>query len=191
MKRLASFMLLLITLSSAAQTETTIRNHYTEVNKKISESIEQGFEGPLYQNQLVVNKNGKSWPAVGRYEETVDFWYDDDPSHLPAVERNPKNVLLKVNMTRKAGGFQVSEEYLFKAGKLLFYFSRQVEEGSMVETRLYFNNKGVMFKSSVKANELELTPKDFLDADYKELKPNPVAVMTEAKKYQEIFLKSM
>jgi hypothetical protein len=191
MPKYFTLILLFIYTTAYSQTEADIRKYYTEINKKISESIKQGFEGPLYQNQIVINKNGKSWPAVGRYSDTTDYWYHDDPNHLSAAERNPRNVLLKVNMTREAGGFQVSEEYLFKDGKLLFYFSRQVEEGSMVETRLYFTNKGLLLKSSVKANELELTPKDFLDADYKEFKPSPVAVMTEAKKYQEVFLKSM
>jgi hypothetical protein len=191
MKKSLLAALISLPLFAAAQSETDIRNHYSEVNKKITESIEQGFEGSLYNNHWETNKNGKSWPAVGRYSEITDFWYDDDPNHLPATERNPKNVLLKVNMTRKAAGFQISEEYLFKNGKLLFYYSNQAEEGSIVETRLYFNNKGVMFKSSVKANEKELTAKDFLDADYKEFKPAPVAVKTAALKYQDLFVKSM
>lgn len=116
---------------------------------------------------------------------------DDDPNHLSPSKRNPKNVLLKVNLTRKVAGFQLSEEYLFKDGKLLFYYSGEVEEGSIVETRLYFNSKGVLFKSSVKANELELAAKDFLDADYKEFKPNPVAVKATATKYRDLFLTGM
>lgn len=69
------FVLLVICFpfSVNAQTEAGIRKHYTEVNKQITESIENGYEGPLYQNQLVVNKNGKSWPAVGNYSATTDF----------------------------------------------------------------------------------------------------------------------
>lgn len=55
-------------LFAADQTETEIRTHYTAVNKQITESIELGFEGPLYQNQWVANKNGRSWPAVGLYQ---------------------------------------------------------------------------------------------------------------------------
>jgi hypothetical protein len=191
MKKIFFFFLFFFPFFIAAQSETEIRNHYNDINKKITESIEQGFEGPLYNNQWVTNKNGKSWPAVGRYSEITDFWYDDEPSHLPATERNPKNVLLKVTVSRKAADFSSSEEYLFKDGKLLFYYSNQAEEGTMVETRLYFNKKGIMFKSSVKSNELELTAKDFLDADYKELKPNPIVVMAAAVKYQGLFVKSM
>lgn len=191
MRRILFLFFLQIALFATAQTEADIRKYYSEANKQIQESIQEGYEGPLYQNHLTINKNGKSWPAVGNYSETTDFWYDDDPNHLPAAERNPKNVLLKVNMTRKAAGFQVSEEYLFKGGKLLFYYSIQAEEGSIVESRLYFNNKGIMIKSSVKANEQELTPKDFLDADYKEFKPNPAAAKAAAAKYQNLFVTSM
>ena len=191
MKQLLPLLFICQSFFAIAQTETTIRNHYTEVNKQIAESIEHGFEGPLYNNQWVTNKNGRSWPAVGLYTETTDFWYDDDPNHLSAAERNPKNVLLKVNITRKASHLMTNEEYLYKDGKLLFFFSSQVEEGSMVETRLYFNKNGVMFKSIVKANELELSAKDFLDIDYKEFKPNPAKIKSEAAKLQDLFLKSM
>lgn len=191
MKKEIIFFLLLSPFFISAQSEIDIRKHYSEVNKQIAESIERGFEGLLYNNHWMTNKNGKSWPAVGLYTETTDFWYDDDPNHLPASERTPKNVLLKVTVSRKAAGFSSNEEYLYKNGKFLFYYSSQVEEGSMVETRLYFNNKEVMFKSIVKANELELTSKDFFDADYKEFKPNPAAVKAEAVKYQGLFIKSM
>ncbi|MBP6590106.1 MAG: hypothetical protein KA229_08370 [Chitinophagaceae bacterium] len=178
-------------LLAAAQTETDIRTHYTAVNKQITESIELGFEGPLYQNQWVANKNGRSWPAVGIYLETTDFWYDDPPDHLPAEERNPKNVLLKINISRKSSHLQANEEYLFKDGKLLFYFSHEGEEGNEWETRVYYNNKGLAFKSSVKANGKELTAKDFLTEEYRDFKPNPVRILTEAKKMQELFVKSM
>lgn len=191
MKKSLPFILLLLCFTCTAQTETTIRNHYTDVNKRIAESIEQGFEGPLYQNQLVVNKNGKSWPAVGLYTETTDFWYDDDPDHLPAADRNPKNVLVKVNVSRKASHLMTNEEYLFKDGKLLFYYSHEGEEGNEWETRVYFSNKGIAFKSSVKANGKELTAKDFLTEEYKYFKPKPAIILAESKKYQELFLKSM
>jgi hypothetical protein len=191
MKRFIFLALLFITLRSVAQTETDIRKHYNEVNKKITDAIEQGFEGPLYQNQLIINKNIKSWPAVGYYVDTINFWYDDDPNHLPASERNPKNVLLKVNTSRKASHLMTNEEYLYKDGKLLFYYSHEGEEGNEWETRVYFNSKGIMFKSSVKANGKELTTKDFLTEDYKDFKPNAVAIMADGKKHQDLFVKSM
>ncbi|MEO7983876.1 MAG: hypothetical protein ABI688_07330 [Bacteroidota bacterium] len=191
MKKILTVLFICQALFASAQTETTIRNHYTEVNKQIAGSIEHGFEGPLYNNQWITNKNGRSWPAVGNYAETTDFWYEDDPNHIPAAERNPKNVLLKVNITRKASHLVSNEEYLYKDGKLLFYYCDEGEEGNEWETRMYFNTKGLLFKSSVKANGKELTAKDFLSEDYKDFKPNGVKTLANGKKYQDLFVKSM
>ena len=191
MKRLIFLALLLNTLGLRAQTETSIRSHYTEVNKRIAESIEHGFEGPLYNNHWETNKNGKSWPAVGLYSEITDFWYDDDPNHLPASERNPKNVLLKVTVTRHSSHLLTNEEYLYKDGKLIFFFSSQAEEGNAWETRVYFNAKGIAFKTSVKANDKELTAKELLKEEYRDFKPNPVTILANGKKYQDLFVKSM
>jgi hypothetical protein len=174
-----------------AQTEASIRTHYTDVNKQITESIEHGFEGPLYNNQWVNNKNGRSWPAVGLYTETTDFWYDDPPDHISAAERNPKTVLLKVSISRKSSHLMTNEEYLYKDGRLLFYYSHDGEEGNEWETRVYFNTKGIAFKTSVKENGKELTAKDFLTEDHKDLKPNTVSIMATGKKYQDLFVKSM
>jgi len=56
---------------------------------------------------------------------------------------------------------------------------------------MYFNTKGILFKSSVKANGKELTTKDFLTEDYKDFKPNAIATMADGKKYQDLFVKSM
>ena len=191
MKKFLLFIFISSSYLANAQTETSIRTHYTDVNKKIAESIEHGFEGSLYNNHWETNKNGKSWPAVGLYNEITDYWYDDSPDHISAVERNPKNVLLKVNIHRKASDYTANEEFLYKDGKLLFYFCQEGGEGNVSETRTNFNNKGIMFKSSVKANDKELTAKDFSTEEYKDLKPNAVKIMNSAKKYQDLFVKSM
>lgn len=191
MKEKLVLLAFLCPVLTMAQTEADIRKHYTEVNKQITESIEQGFEGSLYNNHWETNKNGKSWPAVGIYSETTDFWYDDAPDHLPPAERNPKNVLVKVNINRHSSHLMTNEEYLFKDGKLLFYFSSEGEEGNTRETRIYFNTKGISFKSSVKANGKELTAKDFLTEEYKDFKPVPANIMAAARKLQDLFVKSM
>lgn len=191
MKYILTLLVSVLSLAAAAQSEADIRKHYTEVNEKIRQSIESGFEGPLYQNQLVVNKNGKSWPAVGNYRDTVNFWYDDPPDHLPAVERNPKNVLLKAGLSRVASGYRVVEEYLYKDGKLLFYYSYEAEEGNVWETRVWFNNKGAMIRSNVKANDRELTSKELLTTEFKDFKPKPLTILGDAKKFQDLFIKSM
>lgn len=191
MGKLIIVLWLLLPLQSLAQTEADIRKHYNDVNKRIQESVEQGFEGPLYQNQLITNKNQKSWPATGRYADTVNFWYDDPPDHLSAADRNPKNVLLKVTVSRTAADYHISEEYLFKDGKLLFYFSFESEEGKYWETRAWFSNKSILFKSSVKVDGRELSAKELASGEYSDSKPSAVKLLSNAKKYQDLFLKSM
>jgi len=191
MKKCMLTLALLIPVLIYAQTESSIREHYNEVNKQIKESVEHGYEGSLYNNHWETNKNGKSWPAVGIYTETTDFWYDDSPDHLSASERAPKNVLVKVIVSRHASHLQTTEEYLYKDGKLLFFFSSEAEEGNSWETRIWFNEKGIMFKSSVKENGKELTAKDFSAGEYTDFKPKPSSVMASGKKYQDLFVRSM
>ncbi len=191
MNKIVFILLSFLSLTALAQTESEIRAHYTDVNQQISQAAEQGYEGSLYQNQWVSNKNGKSWPAVGNYSEVVDYWYNDPPGHLPAEERNPRSVLLKINLRRQASHYKLSEEYLFRNGKLLFYYAHEAEEGNVWETRVYFNDKGVMFKSSVKANDKELTAKEFLTDEFIDLKPKSSRILSAARKFQELFEKSM
>jgi hypothetical protein len=181
--------LLLICFSTvaSAQTEPEIRKYYQETNARIEESMEQGFEGPLYHNRWIVNGTGKSWPAVGRYADTADFWYDQPPDHLPATERDPKKVLLKVVVNRVSSHYHRHEEYLFKNGLLIFYFANEAEEGHGWETRAWFNAKGVI-RTNVRVNELEITAKDL---EYKDVAPDLTEIRKNAKDYQDLFVKSM
>lgn len=189
MKKMIFFILLFTSFAVVAQTETEIRNHYQDVNKRIQASKEHGMEGELYCNEWVTNKNAMSWPAVGTYQETTDFWYDDDPNHISVQERDPKTVLLKVTILRRSASMVTNEEYLYKNGKLVFYFNQETEEGKQWETRLWFNAKG-MFKSNVKANDKELTAKD-LASEYSDSKPKPLTVLKYGKLYQDLFTKNM
>lgn len=192
MKKCLLLLTSFLYFSATAQTEAEIRKHYQEVNKQIEDSKQQGFEGPLYCNEWVTNKNGKSWPAVGIYNQTVSFWYDDDPGHLPASERNPKNVLVKVMLSsRRSSDAQTNEEYLYQDGIPLFYFSFWSEEGNTWETRAWFNNKGLMFKSQVKKNGTVLTEKELNEAGNKDLKPAAKNILSAARKFQEQFIQSM
>lgn len=171
-----------------AQSEEQIRTQYKEVNELIKASKEQGYEGPLYCDESVVNKHQRSWPAVGIFQETTQYWYDDDPYHVPANERNPRTVLQKIEITRRSAALSTSEEYLFRNGRLVFYYCREGAEGNLRETRMYFNSKG-LFKSSVKVNDKELTAPDFKKEEYVDLKPKPTKVLQEARTCQDHFLK--
>ncbi len=82
-----------------------------------------------------------------------------------------------------------NEEYLYKNGRLVFYYTKETEEGKQWETRLWFNAKG-MFKSNVKADDKELTAKD-LATKYSDSKPKPLSVLKYGKLYQALFVKNM
>ena len=190
MKKYIFFILAGHTLLANAQTEMEIRDHYQEVNKQIAESKKESYEGPLYCNEWTTNKNSKSWPAVGIYQETTDFWYNDSPDHLAPSDRNPRIVLVKVSVNRKSAELSTSEEYLYKNGKLVFFYSDQGEGGKEWETRVYFNAKG-MFKSSVKADGKELSPKELATTEYSDFKPRTAVVLKDGKRYQDLYLKHM
>lgn len=176
--------------SLRAQTESDIRNHYEQINQQIAASQQQGYEGPLYCDETVVNRHGRSWPAVGIYQETVRYWYDDDPNHVPAAERNPLTVLQKVEVSRRSSALSTSGEYLFRNGRLVFYYGHEGVEGARRETRMYFRGKGV-FKSSVSVNGKELSAEDLKKKEYADLKPKPLKVQQEARLYQDLFLHSL
>ena len=188
--KISTFLFCLLTpVFLIAQSENDIRSHYNKVNNQIKESIEKGYEGPLYQNQLIINKSSKSWPAVGYYSDTTDFWYYDTPDHNP--ERNPKTTLVKVTTSRRiAADIKTSQEFLYNDGKLVFYYSYWAEENSLYETRVYYNNT-IAFKKSVKKNGIELSAKDLSTKELSDLKPNSSSIISEANKFQELFLKSM
>ncbi|MEP6675047.1 MAG: hypothetical protein ABJA78_07825 [Ferruginibacter sp.] len=190
MKKYLLILFTCLSFIAAAQTENDIRKHYQDVNKRIEESKEHGMEGPLYCNEWTSNKNMKSWPALGVYQETTSFWYDDDPNHISSKERDPKVVLLKVIVSRRTASLLTSEEYLYKNGKLVFFFSTEAEEGKQRETRMWFNAKGI-FKSTVKADDKELTAKDLATAEYEDFKPRTAEAIKYGKKYQVLFLKSL
>jgi hypothetical protein len=190
MKQLYLLILLCPAVHAIAQTESEIRTHYQDVNRRIQESKEHGMEGSLYCNEWVTNKNLMSWPAVGIYQETTDFWYEDDPNHISIKERDPKTVLLKVEVKRRSASMVTNEEYLYKNARLVFYYNQETEEGKQWETRIWFNAKD-MFKNMVKADGRELSPKDLATPEYSDFKPQPANVQRSGKLYQDLFTKNM
>ncbi len=190
MRKFIFYLLLCLPFTVVAQTENEIHTHYQDVNKRIGESKEHGYEGSLYCNEWITNKNAMSWPALGTFQETTDFWYDDDPNHISVQERDPKTVLLKVVITRRSASMVTNEEYLYKNARLVFYYNKETEEGKQWETRLWFNAKG-MFKSNVKADDKELTAKDLNTSQYSDSKPKPLTVLKYGKLYQDLFTKNM
>ena len=190
MKKILITILTCLPVFGFSQSENDIRKYYQDVNKQIQTSIDGGMEGPLYCNEMVLNKNMKSWPALGVYQDSSNFWYDDDPNHLSTKDRDPKVVLVKVTVNRRTASLVTTEEYLYKSGRLVFFFSSEGEEGKLRETRIWFYEKG-MFKSSVKADDKELTAKQLSSAEYADFKPRTANIIKYAKNYQGLFLKAM
>jgi hypothetical protein len=192
MKRFLLPCVLFISLAAHAQTETEIRAYYDNVNKQVQDALKHGAEGGLYNNQWISNKTGTSWPGVGIYGDTTDFWYDDPPDHIDTSERDPRKVLLKVTERSKAAAdLSTYHEFLYKEGKLLFYYAYDLFGNDRWETRAWFNNKGFLFKSSVKFSGKELTEKDLVSDQYKDRKPDAKIISGAAKKFQGLFVKSM
>ncbi len=177
--------------SATAQTEAEISKHRLEIIKNIEASIEQGFEGSLYNNRLIINKTGKSWPAVGVYSDSIDFWYNDPPDHLSAEERDPVSVLVRVETCRQSSTLHTDEDYFYKEGNLFFYYEYKSQDNKEWETFIYFDKNKMAISSVVKTDGKNLTGKDFtIYPEYAKLEPDIASIFAEAKRYQDLFFKT-
>ncbi|HMU44863.1 MAG TPA: hypothetical protein PKC72_00785 [Chitinophagaceae bacterium] len=189
--KISTFLFSLLTPAFlSAQSENDIRNYYNEVNNQIKESIENGYEGPLFNNHWIVNKNGRSWPAVGIYEGITDFWYNDTPDHIDEGQKL-ETVLLKVITKQRSTSYVINEEYLFQNGKLVFFYSRLDEGGDIWETRYFFNFSGKEIKEKIRFNEKDLSKKEATSDQYKDIITTPEKAINNGRKFQELFIKSM
>lgn len=124
-------------LSISAQNEAKIeeiRKIYKETNEKIAESNKNGEFSTIYLNELIVNKNNGSYPAVGIFQTVVKFYYTFGDREI-----NPyPNRLLKIEIETKRSANTEKNEFLFnEKEKLIFYF----ESANETEKRLYFENE--------------------------------------------------
>jgi hypothetical protein len=145
MKKASVFLLLFISTFVIVYGQDdklkTIRASYTEVNDNISKSkMPDPAAGGLYSTELVVNSNNGSWRAVGNYSNKIVFWYNDQPGHQADQTKPDNSVLLKIEITTTAAIWLTTEEYLYKDGKLVFYYKtdNQGEDGANQEFRYYF-----------------------------------------------------
>lgn len=125
----ALFLILLMSVSFAQNDKRIeeIRQIYQETNEKIADSE----SGEVFLNELVINKNNASFPAVGIYNSTVKFFYTYDNR-----EKNPyPNRLMKITVTTNRSAMTENAEFLFNpAGQMIFYFEKKDDE----EYRVYF-----------------------------------------------------
>ncbi|MBS1792927.1 MAG: hypothetical protein JSS81_03690 [Acidobacteria bacterium] len=120
--------------AAAGQTDRRIeeiRRISREVSAQIAECETAGATSTTFLTELVVNRNGGPYPAVGIYRAVVKFFYTfGDREKNPYPDRLLKIV---VSVDRAAAG-ERSEYLLNERGELIFYYEKKEE----TETRLYF-----------------------------------------------------
>ena len=128
-------LLSVLAMNVGGQTEdrriSDIRTVYEKTNSRITEAERNFAESDVFLTELVVNRGGTMYPAVGNFKETIRFYYtygNRDVSPYP-------NRLLKITVSTERAATRESAEYLFDAsGRLIFAF---VNDGE-AENRYYF-----------------------------------------------------
>lgn len=120
------------------KTVDKISAYYTEVSEKAKAAEtedDQGEFGELVMNELVINKRGHQWRAVGQFRETYKFFYKTTGDSM-----YPETLVMVV-VERKVSDRSYTEEYLFnEKGALVFYFQKAENDTSVpAERRVYFN----------------------------------------------------
>lgn len=144
---------------SADRTVEKIRAYYTEVSEKAKAAEtedDQGEFGDLVMNELVINKRGHQWRAVGQFRETYKFFYKT------TGESMYPETLVFVSVDKKVSDRAYTEEYLYnEKGALLFYFQKaENDEAVPGERRVYFNlGKAIRIVEDEKKRD-RLTAKD-------------------------------
>lgn len=129
---------------TADQKVEEIRKIYAETSAKI-EKVEKGSEeerlSGIAVNELVVNKTGKSWPAVGTYKVVYRFYYDS------AGEDPYPSRLLKITVNTQSAARKYFEEFVYDhSGKLMFYLERTEADEMPEERRVYFEDGVTAFR---------------------------------------------
>jgi hypothetical protein len=137
MKKLvtASILALLLCVGVSAQiakTVESVRKHYDDVAEKarLAEADEdRGQYGELVMNELVINKLGHPWRAVGIHSVVAKFFYTGGNTELHMYP--DELVLVKIDR----------EQFLYdKQGRLIFYYQHSENDKSVpTERRIYFS----------------------------------------------------
>lgn len=114
-----------------------IKKIYKQVNEQIAEAEKHFAESDIYFTELVVNKGGTMYPAVGNFKQVIKFYYT-----FGDREQNPyPNRLLKIVVSTERAARKEYAEYLFNtSGQLVFYFEKDDE----TESRFYFSMEKII-----------------------------------------------
>lgn len=165
-----------------------IRIHYKEVSQLINGDISEHnkiYNGNFYCNEIIINKHNDSWSAVGLYNKTIKFWYNDDPYNAEYGQnlktKGCLDVLLKIEIDIKSV-YNWHYEYLFKKGKLVFCYAKyNYHEQDKQEYRFYYTHEKLI--KYLEKIEDPQAKRQYVRSDAK-------SVLEESKKLQDLFLKS-
>ena len=178
MRRIIFVISILTPLILLADDLQTIRSWYKQVNDGIKLCIEKSPECSWYQNELIINKDMLGWRAVGNYKKTVNFWYDDDPAKCDECGEEGLGVLKKVEV-KVDSEYKTWMEFLFKEGKLIFFYYKYERGEEQQQLRFYFR-EGILIE-----HKESVQPEGEFPAYSK--KDNQ-KVLKMAMKYQQLFL---
>ena len=144
MKKLLFILLVSISMNAKSQEEAinNIRKHYKKIGDQIKECKKENNKGlcSLYNNINLTNSGNQQWRSSGNYKKEVQFWYNDSPWNCDECGEDGINVLKKVVSSEQAGLTITYKEWLFKGGKLIFYFVKILGENQTEEYRYYYQN---------------------------------------------------
>ena len=134
-KMIFTAVLLVLAINVAGQTEdrriSDIRDVYDKTSLRIAGAERNFAESDIFLTELVVNRGGTMYPAVGNFKETIRFYYTYGNREVSPYP----NRLLKITVSTERSTARESAEYLFDTeGKLIFAF---VNDGE-AENRYYF-----------------------------------------------------
>lgn len=169
---------IVVSAQSGDKSIAAIQRLTRQVNEQISESERIEESNGIYCNELVVNKENKSWPAVGIYRTVFRFYYT-----FGDREKNPyPNRLLKISVTTSRSDRREYAEYLFNpAGQLIFNYQKDGESLES-DTRNYFAGERLIRRMTGQ-RIVDIRSRAALDAVN--------AARNEKKKLVEIFLMSL
>lgn len=151
-----------------------IRQLYKQVNERIEQAEKDFAESETFFTEMIVNKGGTMYPAVGNFKKTIKFYYG-----YGNREENPyPDRLLKIVVSTERSTRQEYAEYLFNpSGQLVFYFEKDGE----IESRFYFSMEKII---RLQRGE------QVVNANSREEMNAPKAVLAQKNKLVQIFRNS-
>lgn len=141
--------------ASQKQRQQIIRSAYSEAQKHAEQQKSDKHAG-----STITTKWGRIEPAVGRVEETIEFFFtSSDDEKTDMIIHNLQLVRHSYKRPEASIG-DMYEEYLFdtKTEKLMFYYMVQNNwwcgEEVKAETRYYYNSDGSFNSGNVKLTPL-------------------------------------